>query len=126
MSQGEVAERKPLPSWTLVTSHGLVLLYVALHPDATIRQIAGELELTERRIAEVISDLAKADLLLVARRGRRNHYTVNPAARFRHPVLSDIPFNDFVAVLKRFRARDALLTLGASPFADLAVTSFGV
>ena len=54
-----------LPGWTLVTSHGLVLLYVAVNPDATIREVSERLGLTERRIADIIRDLSKANVTLV-------------------------------------------------------------
>jgi hypothetical protein len=95
-----------LPTWTLVTSHGLTLLYVATHPDATIREIAAALELTERRVADIIGELAAADLVLVTRRGRRNEYTINPDARFRHPLVADIPFRGFIR-LWRWSSRAA-------------------
>ena len=85
-----------LPPWTLVTSHGLALLYVATRPDATVKEIAATLELTERRVADIIRDLASADLVLVTRRGRRNQYTLNPNARFRHPLVANIPFRAFI------------------------------
>lgn len=87
---------QPLPPWTLITSHGLVLLFVAGNPDATIREIAEHLDLTERRIADIIRDLAKAGLLEVVRSGRRNHYTLSSDARFRHRLVAGIPFQDFV------------------------------
>jgi len=86
----------PPPPWTLVTSHGLVLLYVAGHPDATIREIASQLEITERRIADIIRDLVKADFVEVTRIGRRNHYVLSPDAKFRHRFIGGIPFSDFV------------------------------
>jgi hypothetical protein len=93
--------RRIASNWTLLTSHGLVLLYVASKPDATIRQIAGELELSERRVADIILDLSSADLLTVRREGRRNHYTLNPDARFRHQMAASMSFNDFVDLWKR-------------------------
>ncbi|MPZ49403.1 MAG: winged helix-turn-helix transcriptional regulator [Dehalococcoidia bacterium] len=96
---------RPLPSWTLVTSHGLVLLYIASNPNATIREIAASLEITERRVADIIKDLANADYVKIRRSGRRNHYTLNPAARFRHPFLSDIPFGRFVSLWRRAQER---------------------
>ena len=90
-------ENRP-PPWTLVTSHGLALLYVATHPDATVKEIAVALELTERRVADIIRDLATAEFILVTRRGRRNRYTLNPSARFRHSLVADIPFRAFVRI----------------------------
>ena len=48
------------PSWSLVTSHGLVLFYIANHASATIREVAAEVGLTERRVLEILKDLEKA------------------------------------------------------------------
>ena len=98
-------QRPPLPPWTLVTSHGLVLLYIAGTPNATIREISEHLELTERRIADVIRDLERAAMIKVTREGRRNRYTLNSDAHFRHPLMSDIPINTFVSIWKREVAR---------------------
>ena len=86
----------PLPSWTLLTSHGLVLLYVARNQDATIREIAARLMITERRVASIIRDLVNVDLLQVTRVGRRNQYALSDKARFRHPLIEDLQFKDFV------------------------------
>ena len=86
----------PPPSWTLLTSHGLVLLYVARHSDATIREIAGKLLITERRVASIIRDLVDVDLLQVTRQGRRNQYALSAKARFRHPLIEEMAFKDFV------------------------------
>ena len=88
----------PLPSWTLLTSHGLVLLYIATNPSATIRQIAATLEITERRVADIVKDLSDTGFLEVTRMGRRNHYDLNPTSRFRHPFVSDVPFGQFVGL----------------------------
>jgi hypothetical protein len=87
-----------VPSWTLVTSHGIVLLYVAAHPDSTMRAIASRTGLTERRVVDIIHDLEAAELLSVAHSGRRNRYALTPAAKFRHPVVSKIAFSDFLAL----------------------------
>ena len=94
---------RPVSSWTLLTSHGLALLYVAEHPDATIREIAAALALTERRVADLIRDLAAEGFIVVRRKGRRNLYTLNRDARFRHPVIADIPFRAFVDLWRRSR-----------------------
>jgi len=100
LAETEDLERVPIPVWTLVTSHGLALLYVATHPDATVREIAGVLELTERRVADIIRDLASEKLILVTREGRRNRYALNAGARFRHPLVADIPFRAFIRLWK--------------------------
>ena|SRR3990172_2037390 len=76
--------------WYLVSSHGAVLFYVAVHPGCTIRQIAEEMSLTQRTVWGLIGDLRRADMLSVRREGRRHHYTVNLDAPFRHPILQGI------------------------------------
>jgi hypothetical protein len=93
--------RAPIPPWTLVTSHGLVLLYVVTNPDATIRQIAEQLEYTERRIADIVRDLEVAGMVDVTRIGRRNHYKLRREAHFRHPFVSNVPFESFVNLWRR-------------------------
>jgi predicted transcriptional regulator len=97
--------RPPMPPWTLVTSHGLVLLFIAGSPNATIREIAENLELTERRIADVIRDLERARMITVTREGRRNRYALNPDAHFRHPLMAAIPVKNFIAIWRREVAR---------------------
>ena len=94
-SREEIWE-EPRPPWTLVTSHGLALLFVATHPDATAREVAVALELTDRRVTDIIRELTAAGLVLVTRRGRHNQYALNPNAHFRHPLVADIPFRAFV------------------------------
>ncbi len=76
--------------WYVVSSHGAVLFYVAVHPGCTIREIAEEMSLTQRTVWGLIGDLRRADMLSVRREGRRHHYTVNLEAPFRHPILQGI------------------------------------
>jgi len=76
--------------WYLVSSHGSVLFYVAVHPECTIREIADDMSLTQRTVWGLIGDLRRAEMLHVRREGRRHHYTVNLDAPFRHPILNDL------------------------------------
>lgn len=90
---------KSSKNWNLMATHGIVLFYIAANSDSTMRQMSEALSLTERRIAQVVRDLADAELLNVKRNGRRNSYSVNPDAGFRHPTLSHITLGKFVEVL---------------------------
>lgn len=78
-------------SWYLVSSHGSVLFYVALHRGCTIREIADALALTERTVWGLIGDMRRAGMLNVEREGHRHHYTVNLDAEFHHPTLKSLP-----------------------------------
>ncbi len=86
-------------SWTLMSTHGVVLFFLASNPDSTMREMSEALGITERRIAQVVRDLADADLIVVSKEGRRNSYSVNLDGYFRHPTLSHMRLRRFVEVI---------------------------
>ena len=73
-------------SWTLITNHGACLIYVAEHPNATIREIADAIGVTERAAARILRELRDAEYLIAHRVGRRNGYELNASLPMRHPV----------------------------------------
>jgi len=73
--------------WYLVSSHGSILFYIAVHPDCTIREVAEEMSLTQRTVWGLIGNLRRAGMINVRREGRRHHYTVNLDAPFKHPII---------------------------------------
>lgn len=89
--------------FSMLTSHFMTLLFVAEHPDARIRDIAKEVDITERRVAEILTDLAQAEFISVEHQGRRNHYTVNHRALFPHPLVGDIPVGAFLSLISCYR-----------------------
>jgi len=72
------------PRWTLLSGHGHVLVEITRNPGARIRDIAPVVDLTERTVQAIVSDLVAAGYLTRTRVGRRNYYTVNPDSPFRH------------------------------------------
>ena len=56
---------------------GNVLVAIALRPDSRIRDIASQLDVTDRTVIMSISQLVDAGFVSVERTGRRNHYRVN-------------------------------------------------
>ena len=72
------------PGWTFLTNHGAVLLYVALHPDATIRQVAEGVDITERATARILAQLRADGYVVATRRGRRNSYAISSQLPMRH------------------------------------------
>ena len=76
--------------WTLLSSHGLVLVYLASQSNATVREIADSLGFSERRVASIIRDLEATGVVRPTRVGRRKHYDVDPDAHFRHPALQHL------------------------------------
>lgn len=76
----------PAGGWTFLTNHAHVLLALARDPDARLRDVAGAVGITERAAQAIVSDLEAAGYLHRERVGRRNHYTINGRAPFRHPI----------------------------------------
>jgi predicted transcriptional regulator len=111
---------KPGNHWNLMATHGIVLFYIAANPDTTMRQMSEALDLTERRIAQVVRDLADSDYIEVTRNGRRNSYTVNPDAQFRHPTLSHLRLGKFVSVLTSLPVLGLGVMQAAAPHAGVA------
>jgi hypothetical protein len=63
--------------WGFLTNHALVLVYVILHPDSTVRQISQGVGITERSTLSILRDMEIDNVVFRAREGRRNTYTVN-------------------------------------------------
>lgn len=87
-------------TWTLLTGHGHVLVEIARHPGARIRDISAVVGLTERTVQAIVADLEASGYLTRARAGRRTLYTVNPDQLFRHGAQDGHrvgPFLDLLA-----------------------------
>jgi DNA-binding MarR family transcriptional regulator len=74
----------------LLSTHGRLLVYLALFPGTTMRDMAQALGMTERQAARLVRDLTIGDVVRSQQEGRRKTYTINGEARVRHPVLSDL------------------------------------
>ena len=72
--------------WTLLTNHGRLLLLIARHPDARLRELAEQAGITERSAQGIVSDLERAGYIRKEKVGRRNTYQVNRGQPFRHPA----------------------------------------
>ena len=70
--------------WRFFTNHLEVLLYVGRHPDARLRTIAEEVDITERAAHRILGQLAEEGYIQVTKTGRRNHYRVNEGTTLRH------------------------------------------
>ncbi len=90
---------RPEPQgWTLLTSHGRVLLLIAQDPDLRLRDIAERARITERSAASIVSDLEQAGYLTKARIGRRNRYVVHGDRSFRHPAEAEHHVRELIAI----------------------------
>ena len=86
--------------WSLLSTHGSVLFFIASKPESTHREIARALNVTEKRVADVIRHLAQAEFITVHRAGRRNWYSLNRDAHFRAPPFAHICVDEVVRILE--------------------------
>ena len=98
-------------SLSILSSYGLVLIYLAAYPCATQREVSDALGITERQIARILKDLMAGGMVQIQHRGRRNFYIVDPDAHFQHPTLAHIPLRPIYETLVPQLTRD----LEASP-----------
>lgn len=75
--------------WTILTSHGRVLLLIAQNPDLRIRDIAELADITERSAQAIVTDLEEVGYINREKVGRRNSYRVNRKLPFRHAAEAD-------------------------------------
>ena len=86
-------------AWTLLTSHGRILVEIARNPDARIRDLSAAAAITERAAVAIIADLETAGYVTRSRVGRRNRYDVHLDLPFRHPAQRDLRIGPFLALL---------------------------
>ena len=86
-NDGDISTR-PARTWTFFSNHGHVMIFLAGHPDARVRDIAHAVGITERATSAILRDLGTAGYVTVTRQGRRNHYRIHSERTMRHPVES--------------------------------------
>lgn len=86
-------------TWTFLTNHAHVLVCIARQPDVRLRDIAAQVGVTERAVQAIVADLCEDGYVERTRIGRRNHYTVHPELRLRHPVERGRNIGDLLDVL---------------------------
>jgi hypothetical protein len=73
-------------SWTFLTNHAHVLLCIARDPGIRLRDVAAEVQITERAAQRIVAELVDAGYMSRSREGRRNHYEVHGDLPLRHPL----------------------------------------
>ena len=65
-----------MANWGFLTKHGRALVCIAHDPGVRLRDIATELNVTERSAYGIVNDLAEAGYVVKDKDGRRNRYQV--------------------------------------------------
>jgi hypothetical protein len=85
--------------WTLLTSHGHVLVEIARNPQARVREISAIIGITERSTQAIIADLEQAGYVERVRVGRRTNYVLNVDNPFRHSAQDGLQVGPFLELL---------------------------
>ena len=75
-------------TWTFLSNHGNVIVYLDEHPTARLREIADAIGITERATHKLVSELVDGGYLTRTKVGRRSEYAVNCDQHLRHPSLA--------------------------------------
>jgi len=82
--------------WTFLSNHAHVLVALAKNAKITVREIADAVGITERAVAQILTDLEEARVLKRWRDGRRNVYDIDLNAHLRHDIESHRTVADIV------------------------------
>ncbi|MBV8218007.1 MAG: MarR family transcriptional regulator [Solirubrobacterales bacterium] len=88
-----------MPPFGFLTNHGLALLCIAEDPEIRMRDIAANVQITERAAQRIVADLVDAGYLDRQRVGRRNRYTIQASLPISLPAKRDIDLNSLLNVL---------------------------
>lgn len=72
--------------WTFFSNYAHVLFCLAKWPEATVREVAERVGITERSAQRIITHLDGAAILHREKHGRRNYYVIDTSAHLRHPL----------------------------------------
>jgi DNA-binding Lrp family transcriptional regulator len=85
--------------WTFLTNHSHVLLCIAENPDVRLREVAEQVQITERAAQRIVGELEEAGYLSHERIGRRNHYEVHADLPLRHPLENHLEVGALLRIL---------------------------
>lgn len=88
-----------MAEWAFLTNHAQALICVARNPDSRLRDIAQELDITERATHRIISELVDSGYIARHREGRRNIYEVQVDRPVPAPVLRDLQVGQLLGAL---------------------------
>lgn len=85
--------------WSFLTNHARAILYIAAHPDARLRDLAADLNVTERTAFGVVADLVDAGHVVKQRDGRRNRYHIRDDLPLPDPIARTRTLGELVDLL---------------------------
>ena len=88
-----------LSNWTFLSNHAHVLICLSRNRDIRLRDVAEEVDITERAVQKIVKDLEDVHVISIEKEGRRNRYKINPDVKLRHPVEAHCSVGDLLNAL---------------------------
>lgn len=88
-----------MADWSLLTSHGRLLLTIQNEPGLRVRDMAERLGLSERGVALILRDLRESGYVTSRREGRRVFYSVVPEKPLRRDALQHRTVGELLRLL---------------------------
>jgi len=85
--------------WTFFSNYGHVLVCLAKHREARLRDVALEVGITERAVQKIVHDLQDKGYVAVSKQGRCNRYRINNRKTLRHPLESNCTVGRLLALI---------------------------
>ena len=88
-------------SWTFLSNHGRVLLFLARDPGMRLRDIAARVGITERSAYGIVTDLSAAGYVVKGKDadGRRNRYEIQTHLPLPEPIGQERTIGEVLDVL---------------------------
>jgi IclR helix-turn-helix domain len=88
-----------MANWGFLTKHGRALVCIAHDPGVRLRDIATELDVTERSAYGIVNDLAEAGYVVKDKDGRRNRYQVQAHLPLREAIGRELTIGQVLELL---------------------------
>ena len=92
-----------MAEWSFLTNHARVLLFIAEHPQARLRDLAETLDVTERTAFGVVADLTVAGYVVKEKDGRRNRYDIQEHLPLRDSIGRERTIGELLDLLVEVR-----------------------
>ncbi len=86
-------------SWSFVSNHGRVLLFLADDPGMRLNDIGARLRITERSAHSIVTDLTAAGYISKHKDGRRDRYQIVAHQPLPEPITCEKTFREVLALL---------------------------
>lgn len=89
------------PRWTFLTNHAHVLIALNENPDTVLREIAGQVGITERAVQRIVQELEEGGFIHREKVGRQNRYEVVTDRALRHPLESHRNIGELLELISK-------------------------